>query len=774
MKPSKTGSALPMQLSPTLPTGGIDLTDCDKEPIHIPGSVQPHGVLIAVGDDWKVRQISANAAAALGADLARVLGAPLEDLFGSEEVGALRKMSEAQPLDDVPAYLPAFNWNEKLWERTLHRHAGMWILELESWETASFPNQYEIYPAVRTTMGHLDTVSSLKEFCQAAAERLREFSGFDRVMVYRFLDDDTGQVYAEARREDMEPFLGLHYPASDIPQQARALFFKSWLRLLPDTGCLPVPMLAAAGEGAVPLDMSFTTIRSMSPIHMEYLRNMGVGASMSISIREGGRLWGLFACHHESPRYVPQSTRMACEFLAHMLSLQVGSKERDDYQDYRRKLEQANATLIATMGQTDDLSSALSLLSQGMLSAMDADGAAVSFAGEWYTVGRVPGKDTLNRLHAWLDLTPLRTAFHCRNLNGEAPSAGAATPEAAGVLAMRLTEYKAEYLLWFRGEYRHEVSWAGEPAKLSAGERLTPRKSFAAWTEEVRGKSKSWLPVEIESATALRHGVLEIIVRHIERLTLLNQELGLSNNELDSFTFIVSHDLKEPLSGIKHLVRFVLEEQAAALHSESVEMLETVVRLTGRLDILLDSLMEYSRVGRLELQFKPVDMQAELEDLLLILEPRLKPGNIEVRVPVKLPMVLADRERISELLGNLMINAAKYMDAQKAEHWIEITWAEWDEEEAAEGTGEGREPLWRFTVRDNGIGIDKAHHERIFQIFQRLHLPTEYSGGSGVGLTIARKVVERHGGRLWVESSLGAGSAFHFTLPRNPVPGGRP
>jgi light-regulated signal transduction histidine kinase (bacteriophytochrome) len=658
--------------------------------------------------------------------------------------------------------LPAIELRGQHWERIIHSHDGAVILEFESWAADSTDAQPDPYLKIREVLNRLNDTHSLEQFCERAADGLRAFTGFDRVMVYRFLDDGAGHVIAESRRDDLESFRGLHYPASDIPQQARALFYKSWLRLLPDNNCAPVPIKALPGI-TKPLDMSYTAVRSVSPVHMEYLRNMGVEASMSISIREGGRLWGLFACHNYSPRYVPHAQRMAAELLAHMLSLQVGGKEREEHQDYRTRLESADRHIIHSMATRDDLPQAMVLLAEGLLTAMDATGAAVYFGNEAFTTGTVPSAEVLTRLAQWMDQQPAQEEFVTRELAKPAPEIGIQTEIAAGLMAFKLTRQPGAYMMWFRGEHPHEVSWAGDPSKPYGSEQLNPRKSFRAWTEEVRGRSRPWHPVEIAAARQLRRNVLEVVVRHLERLTVLNRALEHSNLELDTFGYAASHDLKEPLRGIKYFTRFVLEDHADSIPPDGVQMLESVVRLSERMESLLHSLFHYSRVGRTEVAQGPVDMQIELDDALLALSPRLIAGDVKVRVPRRLPFVTGDAEQLREVFTNLVGNAAKYGDPVKAEHWIEISYS--DPGDAPEPSGKS---VWLFSVRDNGIGIDPADHERIFRLFQRLHPTTEYGGGSGAGLTIARKTIERHGGRLWVESTLGDGATFHFTLPKAP------
>lgn len=754
----------------------IDLSNCDREPIHIPGSIQPHGVLLAVREtDWTVRQVSANTEAAFGAGPAALLGAPLAEVLGDEETGRLKEVA-AGMLDEVPHYLSsvASGPDGRLWERLMHRRNGFLILEYENWQGAVDAPLIELHAAVRATMSQLQAAKSLTAFCQTAAERLRAFTGFDRVMVYRFLDDGSGHVFAEARREDLEPFLGLHYPASDIPAQARELFRKSWLRLLPDTACEPTAMLAAE-PGAAPLDMSFAAIRSISPIHMEYLQNMGVHGSMSISIVEDNQLWGLFACHHYSPKYVPHATRMACEFLASMLSLQVSKREEADASDYRLRLAQWNSRLREEMAAQEDVVDALAGPA-GMPGELAGDGAAVLLDGNWRLMGATPSQAQLDALVRRLDERPEEVVQASRQMVADMPELGFDPAVAAGMLAVRLTKFKPEYLFWFRREYAQQIHWAGDPSKPVGvgprGDRLTPRKSFELWVTESRGRSRPWQRWEVEAAMELRRTVVDTIVRRVQKLMLLNAELQRSNSELDSFAYVASHDLKEPLRGIRHLTHFINEDMGPSLPAEGAEMLATIRHLSDRMELLLDSLLHYSRVDRLDLHHVDVNMQAELEYALVVLAPRLQESGVEVRVPRPLPVVRGDHAQVGEILQNVLSNAVKYQDPDKSEHWLEVTWSEPTEEELLRVEDASEVPpdsMWKFTVRDNGIGIPSRLQPEIFRIFRRLHSRDQFGGGAGAGLTIARKIAQRHGGKLWLESEEGAGSSFHFTLPRGPA-----
>lgn len=236
--------------------------------------------------------------------------------------------------------------------------------------------------------------------------------------------------------------------------------------------------------------------------------------------------------------------------------------------------------------------------------------------------------------------------------------------------------------------------------------------------------------------------------RELERR---NEELHQSNKELDDFAYIASHDLKEPLRGIHNFSSFLIEDYAAKLDDEGRSKLETLMRLTRRMETLIDSLLQFSRLGRVDLAIDQVDLNETVGEVLESLAISLQESGAQVRVPRRLPTVRADRVRVGEIFHNLIVNGVKYND--KPEKWVEI---------GAVEDGKGGPPV--FYVRDNGIGIAEKHHDSVFRIFKRLHARDKYGGGTGAGLTIVKKIVERHHGRIWLESSAGEGTTFYFTL----------
>ena len=343
---------------------------------------------------------------------------------------------------------------------------------------------------------------------------------------------------------------------------------------------------------------------------------------------------------------------------------------------------------------------------------------------------------------------------------------------ASGLLAIPIARGSRSFLLWFRPETVQTVTWGGNPHDMPIvlgpnGPRLTPRTSFALWQESVRLRSLPWLPVEVNAALTLRLMMMDLVVNRLEQLAALNAELSRSNAELDAFTYVAGHDLKEPLRGISRYAAGLLQEaeSSQALSETGRERVAAIQRLTVRMEALLNSLLQYSRLGRLQLDREDVDMAAVLQEVMEMLatQPELK--GVQLRVPRPLPTVRCDRVRLRGILSNLIGNAIKYND--KAERWVEVGFVEPGEPplpELARVPVEARDQRIYY-VRDNGIGIEPGHFEQIFKMFKRLHPREAYGGGSGAGLTISRKFVEQHGGKLWVESEPQVGSLFCFTLP---------
>lgn len=497
----------------------IDLDNCAREPIHIPGSIQPRGVLAVVREvDFQVRQVSTNVAGLLGRPVDDVLGRHLSALIGSGQAarvqqtassfGDLRQRNPLECLIDVGG-------EQRLFDVILRREPrGVLLVEVEvayGERPFSFPNTYQ---AVRGSVEELNRAATLTELYDTTARAIRELTGFDRVMVYRYDDEYNGEVVAESKRAELNSFLGLHYPATDIPAQARALYEKNWIRLISDVDYTPAPVVPTVDpDGGAPLDLTYATLRSVSPIHVEYLQNMGVRASMSISLLRHGRLWGLIACHHYAgPHLPPFGTRAAAEFLGSTLSLRLVDQFEDD-QLHRRLAAQAVLTKLTAATLDDRETVAAALLGEpNLLDLVTADGVVVDIQGEHRVLGSVPAPGVVSAVAHWArEASDEIAVTDC--LARELPEADLDPQVAAGALALNLPD--GQYVVWFRREVLRSVDWGGDPHNkaiaVSEGDevRLSPRKSFDRWREIVHQRSEPWSQTETGSADALRGQLVE-------------------------------------------------------------------------------------------------------------------------------------------------------------------------------------------------------------------------------------------------------------------------
>ncbi len=749
----------------------LDLTNCDREPIHIPNAIQPHGVLLVVEpEDFCILQVSDNTEAWLGQPAETLLRSALANWIDSAAIEQIQRCLSADFEVVNPLRLVV---SDRPFDAIVHGVDGLIVLELEPTAAEPAINFFDFYRFVKSPLDRFQQADNLDYLCQAIVQTVKEITGFDRVMVYRFHKDGVGSVIAEACQAELEPFLGLHYPATDIPNQARALYQRNPLRLIPDATYRPVTLVPEINPVTQqPLNMSQCVLRSVSPLHLEYLHNMQVTASMSISLVQGQHLWGLIACHHASPKRIPYSTRTLCEFIGQVAAIEIKNKEESQSLDYRLKLAMTESRLIESIAQAKDLFQILEQYPQELLSLVNATGAVIYYQNQQICLGTTPQSEQVSALIQWLEHPLSQETCYCTtSLSKDYPDATDFADVGSGLLALTLSRLQNIYILWFRPEVVQTIHWGGQPDKRQTRAedgtiQISPRTSFALWQEIMGGQSEPWLDCELEIAQEFRSSLLSLLMRNADELVQVNRELSRSNDELDAFAYIASHDLKEPLRGIHNYASFLIEDYGDRLDEDGVHKLNTLMRLTQRMEDLINSLLHFSRLGRVELNLIQTDLNLLVRDVLETLKVSRKTDEAEILVPQLLPVIRCDRIQINELFSNLLSNAIKYNESPQKR--IEVGWLSDElaqEKLAQQGitTPSGQVPQV-FYVMDNGIGIRDRHLDTIFRIFKRLHGPQRYGGGTGAGLTIVKKIVERHSGIIWVESIYGEGTTFYFTL----------
>ncbi len=750
----------------------VDLNNCDREAIHLPGAIQPHGLLFALKEpELEIIQVSNNSFDLIGIHPENLLKKLLKELLDDQQINYIRQCvsKEFEKVNPLTISIKREE-QELIFDGIVHRSDQVLILELEPAADQNQADFFSFHHLVQSPLNKMQNASSLHELCQIIVKEVRKLTGFDRVMLYQFDNEGYGTVVAEDKLEVLTPFLDLHYPASDIPLQARKLYVLNRLRLIPDFKYQPAQLIPQNNPITnSPLDLSFSILRSVSPLHIEYLANMGVTASMSISLIKNKNFWGLIACHHYSPKYVPYSVRTACEFLGQIMSIELVSKEDYKDLDYKIKIKSLQSKFVESITQEENFVNSLVKSKNNLLDLVSAQGVALYSCEEWVVIGKTPNESELNELMQWVETQFQHDVFYTDSLPKLYPVAESFKDVASGIIALCISQIPKNYILWFRPEVIQTVKWGGNPNKpvevaQDGSFRLSPRKSFELWQQTVQLKSLPWKKCELDIALELKSAIIGIVLRKTEEIAKINIELERSNNELDAFAYIASHDLKEPLRGIHNYSSFLIEDYGDVLTEDGVSKLQTLVRLTQRMEDLINSLLHFSRLGRMELSVEQTDLNEVLKQVIEVISLNLKDTKLEIRIPQPLPVIHCDKIQVSEVFSNLITNAIKYND--KENKWVEIGYLDSLYPNTTKVLTPLTEPLLGgvFYVRDNGIGIREKHLDTVFRIFKRLHAGNKYGGGTGAGLTIARKIVERHNGSLWVESTYGEGSTFYFTL----------
>ena len=739
-----------------LPYSGLDLTQCDREPVQFPAAIMPHGVLLVLdAGDRRIRGASENIRSLLGVAIEEALDRSLDVLFSSDTRQFLEnKLSELEP-SRTPRYLGCVSL-PKSWDQFdvfAHRHGDFLFLEFEALEDEAAPHDLtQRLDEVSRCMARLQAAATWQEAMDHVVRTLRELTGFDSVFGNRFLSDGTFQVMAEARGEVFPSFFDKRFPRSDIPEPGRRQMVVMPVQYAPDLEYEPVRLIMAeGGPEAGHVDLSYCLLRSISPVCNRFYLNVGIRSRLVFSLVEHGELWGFFSCWHGSARRAPYANRLACRLLVEGAAPALIEKTRAEQARKTLEAKRQVAAIAGALPESGSAATVLAALPGQLLASLDIAGAALCLGSTVVGAGDTPSSAAILDLRHWLDQQPELLATD--SLSNPLPSARPTAQPLAGLMAARLME-PGQYLLAFRPEWVHEVRWAGDPRKPvewhfgpdGAEARLTPRGSFDEWKESVRGRSRPWQTSEIEALADLRAAVVLWQYGDIRRELLAR--LRESNAELESFAYAVSHDLQEPLRGIHHFVHFLQDSLNDRLEPREQNWLQGLSRLSQRMSAQIEALLQYSRANQEGLRSVPTDLNALVGEVRENLTARLEDQNARIVVQGTLPTIDCDPVRVRVVYENLIANGIKYND--KVERCIEL------------GVQASVPPV--LYVRDNGIGIAPEQQEAIFTLFRRLHGRDEYGGGTGAGLTLARKHVERHGGRLWLESTPGQGACFYFTL----------
>ncbi len=719
------------------------LDSCGAEPIHIPGAIQEHGALLVLSTrDARILQVSDNIADFVDAGLT---------------VGRFVDKDVLPFIDFLPDWSNGgdanfrYLWAEKRLTVAAHRAGGLVVLEFERIKNGE--SAEALMGDLTGFAQYLNSVPPLQDALLRTAQLVSAIAGYERTLIYEFGPDWSGHVVAEAGSGALPSYLGLRFPAGDIPPQARQLYTINRLRMIPDIGYTPVLVQPQINPetGAV-LDMSFSQLRSVSPVHLEYMRNMGTAASMSVSIIVNGRLWGLIACHHATPHSIPLAAREACDFAAQLVAMRIAMEQSSLDASRRVELGYVQSRLLKGMAASPKWLDGLlggDNERQDLLRQVGADGAALVLEGQCHLVGQAPSRRDVEELVRWLGEQDVVDMFTTASLPEHHPPAAAYATVASGIIAIRVSELHDNWLLWFRPEVVTTVSWGGNPHKtVQESGRIHPRQSFEIWKEQVRNIAAPWSDAEIAAARELRNAVIGIVLRKAEEMADLSRELQRSNKELEAFSYSVSHDLRAPF---RHIVGFaqLLRERSNVMDDKSRHYLRMISEAALGAGKLVDDLLNFSQLGRAQISMKPVDMKKLVSEVRRSIMPTIGEREVEWHIS-ELPVTLGDPTLLRQVWYNLIDNAIKYSRHEPVSI-VKISASE-----------DGDDVV--YSVTDNGVGFDMAYQAKLFGVFQRLQRVEDFEG-TGIGLALVRRIVERHHGTVNAEGTVGEGATFSFALP---------
>lgn len=708
----------------------VTLDNCDREPIHVPGLIQSHGALFAFGTDGLLHWHSEGAAACVRSPVPS-LGQPLgADHFDGAEVVA-EAIAAARERGARGAGLVdrhEVRLDSRMFDLLVHYNGTAVIAEFEHRPADAAADRTGFAGLAYASMARLRQQRTIDELLETAVTELRRLTGFDRVMAYRFRHDASGDVVAESRRDDLEPFLHRRYPASDIPAQARRLYVLNTVRQIGDVGSAPVPLRADVPQS---LDMSWCSLRSVSPIHLEYLGNMGVAASMSVSIVIAGQLWGMLACHHMSPKVVPYPVRTAADVLGQLLASSVQTLLAAEHARHLARGSALRVRLIEQVTHAESTLAGVTPLAAELCELFGAEALIATEGTETFTHGGVPAEGGVELVRWLRSLSLPQGLLAVSSQAGMPPALALDLAPWCGFLALRTDEEGSGWLVLLRREQVETIQWGGRPEKQYVsgpnGPRLTPRGSFDVWRETVRGTTTPWTPTEHELATSLRGELLRAATARQAQMARAR----------DQMLAVLGHDLRNPLQTI------AMASQLLERGADVRNIGQRLQRSSSQMSRLITDVLDVSRLQSglgLGVKPAPIDLAALLRDVAA--DSRVAHPGVDVVVasPERL-MVAADADRIGQLLDNLVGNARQHGEPGRP---IEVA-ARLDGQKVV------------LTVANHGEPIPPERERDLFHPYKRQSVANPRNpGGMGLGLYIASEIVRAHGGTL----------AYEYRAPR--------
>lgn len=723
-----------------------ELTDaleaCANEPIHIPGAIQPYGFLIAVHEkSYLVSYVSQNIDEFVNYKAADCLNKHIENILGQGAISDVRDIlidHEQQPIQSK-----IIDVNGKEYDMAAHMSGQNIVMEFEPRKQNHAERIKEFYDETRNFSMGVHKAKNLEDLYQHVVDSVRSLTGIDRVKLYKFDEEWNGSVISQSKADHMTSYLDMRFPASDIPEQARILYTKNYLRIIPDIYYAPVDLISTKQQ---PLDLSLSMLRSVSPVHVQYLDNMKIRASMSISIIQNGKLWGLIACHHNAPLYIPYQARMVAEIMGHIFSAQLSTLENQVRESDREAQINFIESLKYSLHHNPHFTELINATSDLALNAMRADGLAAIIKGNLITHGNVPSQPVIHSLIEWLSKDQSERIVSVT----DASRLGFEKLD-GGFLAALVSQNRTDAVIWFRAPLIEEVQWAGNPEKpleeTKAGYRLTPRGSFDLWKQNVKERCAPWSSDNIDTAQNFVNILLES-----EKISA--EEANLAKSE---FLANMSHEIRTPMNAIVGITDLL--SRTSPLTSRQKSFIETLHTSADALLALINDLLDISKIEAREIDLENIEFSMEeiIQQVVSLVSVRAQEKGLSFLVEdecVKKRMFLGDPNRIRQGILNLCSNAVKFTETGGIS--LDVYCHDLEDDALEELV---------IIVKDTGIGIPPDKLEHVFEKFEQAdNSITRKYGGTGLGLAITKSLVEAMNGTISVKSHLGRGSQFTIAL----------
>jgi len=673
----------------------IDLNNCDNEPIHLVGRIQNHGVLLAIDKETMlINRCSENCAILFSKKASELLNTPIQNIISNNILTSIFENFDDNKVNFTPGEI-----NNQLVDVITHTINDEYLLEFEF--------QSKIDDSLQRQLMLTEVISS----------------------------------------DHLQSWLGLNYPSTDIPVPARKLFAYNIVRIIKEVAADTVPILSKSNLNAQKdLDLSRSELRAVSPIHIEYLTNMKVGATLTLPILMGDTVWGLVSCHHYNSRHISYRDRLSCKFITQFFANQLQINKSESLLQNIKDSSFIRSELINQIINSWNIPKGLLSEKYTLNNLANCTGAAIVIENKVYSIGECPTEGQVIDLIDKVRLMTTNQIYYTNELEKITPTANAYKNIASGVMIAFISKVKDDALLWFKPEENKTVFWAGKPTKNSTTDkssRLSPRKSFEKWQENQAGKSKPWSDIEIAAIEEFRNNIIHFVNQKYDEIKSLNVKLRKAYVELESYSYSISHDLRAPLRGIDGFAQIIKEDYYDTLDNFGKTSIETIINSVKKMNMLIDDILAYSGIEQKSLQYQKLSIKDIIRDDINNLSKEYPKTNIIFETT--LPNIYADKIMITQLFRNLLGNAFKYA-SKKENPEIKI----------------GALPENVFYITDNGVGFDQKQSEKIFKVFNRLH-DDEFEG-TGIGLAIAKRVVNRHNGEIWTESQEGKGATFYFKL----------